>query len=132
MPMGDAAVTLRPYRDTDFPAICRLSVAEGWYTPVNREEAAREAWAASFVAFVAEAGGSLAGFVRCLSDGQLTLYVCELLVDPAWRGRGLLREAHALYPATRMDVLASPAADAPYCRSGFRAFPGFRATSPEH
>jgi ribosomal protein S18 acetylase RimI-like enzyme len=84
-------VTLRPWNAADFPAIQALSAAEGWTTPAERPEASLASWKAANPAIVAEADGEIIGFLRALSDGAVTTYVAELLVAPAWRGRGLGR-----------------------------------------
>ncbi|HIA48195.1 MAG TPA: N-acetyltransferase, partial [Candidatus Hydrogenedentes bacterium] len=41
----------------------------------------------------------IVAFVRALSDGQVTAYICELLVVPAWRGHGLGMKFGALAQA---------------------------------
>jgi len=58
------------------------------------------------------------------------LYVADLLIAPAWRGRGvataLLNVCHALYPTARFDLLSTSMAHAFYERLSFRSFQGFR------
>ena len=36
-----------------------------------------------------EEGGRLAGFARVISDYATTYYLCDVVIDPACRGRGL-------------------------------------------
>ena len=64
------------------------------------------------------------GFVRALTDGEVTMYIAEAVVEPERReqgiGRALLEACHALYPRTR------DAADDFYRALGFRPLPGFR------
>jgi GNAT superfamily N-acetyltransferase len=123
-------VTLWPWADADCAAIRELSAAEGWPTPTTRPEADLASWRAAWPAIIAEADGEVVGFLRALSDGAVTTYVAELLVAPAWRGRGLgralLDACQALAPTTRLDLLAKPAATRFYERVAFRSFPGFR------
>ncbi|HEY1012737.1 MAG TPA: GNAT family N-acetyltransferase, partial [Herpetosiphonaceae bacterium] len=104
-----AGVALRLWAEPDFPAIQQLSAAEGWPTPIDRPAESLASWRSARPALVAEAGGQLIGFARCLSDGAVTTYLAELLIAPGWRGRGvgraLLGACQALVPATRLDVL---------------------------
>jgi GNAT superfamily N-acetyltransferase len=128
-------VTLRPWNAADFPAIQALSAAGGWTTPAERPEASLASWKAANPAIVAEADGEIIGFLRALSDGAVTTYVAELLVAPAWRGRGLgralLDACQALVPTTRLDLLAEATASDFYGRVGFRPFAGFRRSRIE-
>jgi GNAT superfamily N-acetyltransferase len=123
-------VRLRPWAEGDMPAITRLSDAEGWPTPAERPEASLASWRAAWPAVVAEHDAELIGFLRALSDGAVSTYVAELLVAPAWRGRGLgrllLDACQRLVPTTRLDLLALPEAAAFYRRAGFRPLAGFR------
>ena len=68
--------------------------------------------------------------MRALTDGEVTLFVAELLVAPAWQGkglgRGLLEVCHLLYPYTRIEVFATEASASFYASSGFWPFRGFR------
>jgi GNAT superfamily N-acetyltransferase len=127
LPVG---ISFRAWAAADFPAIQRLSSAEGWPTPVVRPDEALAAWRNSWPALVALAPAEVVGFVRALSDGEVTMYVAELLVARAWRGRGigraLLDACHLIYPHTRIDLLSTESADRFYAASGFGAFRGFR------
>ena len=125
-----AGVDIRAWREADFPSIQRLSRAEGWTTAVSRPADALAAWRRSWPALVATAGDEPVGFVRALTDGAVTTYIAELLVAPAWRGRGLgrglLRACHALCPSTRLDLLSAETAGGFYAALGFHGYPGFR------
>ncbi|WP_348519829.1 GNAT family N-acetyltransferase [Bacillus sp. 165] len=63
------------------------------------------------------------GFVGGLTDGVISLYICELLICGEYRGRGmgkeLLRLVHSLYPKTRMGMLASSSSHTYYISLGF-------------
>ncbi|MGN6696689.1 MAG: GNAT family N-acetyltransferase [Thermomicrobiales bacterium] len=130
-----AGVTVRAWMEDDFPAVQQLSAAEGWPTPLHRPETARQAWRHSSPALVAVADGAVIGFLRGLSDGGVTVYVAEVLVAPAWRGRGLgmalLELAQRLNPGARLDLLATAASRAFYERAGFRPFYGYRLSWEE-
>lgn len=128
-------LTIRPYRETDFPDINRLNAAEGWTNLVEKQEDTKAAWSHSNVAFVAELDGKIAGCLRGLTDGAVTLYIAELLIDKELRGKGigkeLLAHAHALYPNTRIEMLASSTSRTYYESQGYRPFYGFRKTFSE-
>jgi len=74
-------------------------------------EEALIAWRNSWPALVATDGEAVIGFVRALTDGEVTMYVAELLVDEKWRGKGigslLLEMCHQLYPHTRIEVFST-------------------------
>ncbi|HLZ64007.1 MAG TPA: GNAT family N-acetyltransferase [Ktedonosporobacter sp.] len=119
-----ANISIRPWTEEDFPAIQRLSSAEGWPTPEQRPDEALIAWRNSWPTLVAVEGESVVGFVRSFTDGEITLYVPELLVDAHYRGRGigrlLLDTCHYLYPHTRIDILSTEASLSFYESYGFR------------
>jgi len=125
-----AGAQIRAWADADFPDIQRLSSAEGWPTPMARPDQALESWRNAWPTLVAVADGALVGFVRALTDGEVTMYIAELLVVPGWRGRGLglalLDACHLLHPHTRLDLLSTESADRFYEANGFRRFQGFR------
>ncbi len=130
-----ADVAIRAWAETDFPAIQRLSQAEGWSTPITRPDDALEAWRRSWPALVAVNDETVIGFCRALSDGLVTTYVAELLSAPAWRGLGiasaLLEATQRLCPGSRLDLLSTAAAGAFYQQAGFRAYAGFRLSWAE-
>ena len=124
-------VTIRAWAKADFPAIQQLSSAEGWPTPTVRPAEALVSWRNAWPTLVAICDDKeLVGFVRALTDGEVTMYIAELLVAPTWRGRGvgraLLDACHLLFPHTRLDLLSTQSADQFYEASGFRRFQGFR------
>jgi GNAT superfamily N-acetyltransferase len=123
-------VAIRPWAETDFPAIQALSDAEGWPTPRARPEAALDAWRRSWPALVATTDTGVIAFVRALTDEEVTLFVPELLVAPAWQGKGLggclLDVCHGLYPHVRIELLATEPSASFYAAHGFRPFRGYR------
>jgi predicted N-acetyltransferase YhbS len=123
-------IEIRAWAEADFPAIQRLSSAEGWPTPTARPAEALVSWRNAWPTLVATGDQGLVGFVRALTDGEVTMYIAELLVALAWRGRGvgraLLDACHRLFPHTRLDLLSTQSADQFYEASGFRGFQGFR------
>jgi GNAT superfamily N-acetyltransferase len=125
-----AGIVIRSWAEADFPSIQRLSSAEGWPTPAARPEEALMSWRNAWPALVILRGEELVGFVRALTDREVTMYIAELLVAPEWRGHGLgrvlLDTCHLLFPHTRLDLLSTEAADQFYEAGGFRRFQGFR------
>lgn len=121
LPQG---IVIRAWSEADFPAIQRLSLAEGWPSPTQRPADSLLAWQHSWPALVAVEGERVVGFVRGLTDGAITMFIAEMAVDAQLRGRGigrtLLDVCHALYPTTRLDLLALDDARAFYKACGFR------------
>lgn len=131
----DAQFSIRPYNEKDFPAIHQLNQEEGWTNLAANEQDTKAAWSQSSIAFVGERNGQVIACVRGLTDGYISLYICELLVDGGERGKGigkaLMAYVHKLYPKTRMELLASTASHTFYEKHKFRPFYGFRKTLRE-
>ena len=110
-----AGFAIRAWAEGDFPAVQRLSSAEGWPTPTTRPEEALISWQNAWPALVILYDQELVGFVRALTDGEVTMYIAELLLAPQWRGHGhgraLLDACHLLFPHTRLDLLSTESAD---------------------
>jgi GNAT superfamily N-acetyltransferase len=125
-----AGLSLRAWAEADLETIQRLSAAEGWTTPAEWPVETLEAWRHSWPALVICEEENIIAFLRALSDGQVTAYICELLVVPPWRGRGLgkllIEACHKLQPAVRYDLLSTEEADGFYQHLGFRPFQGYR------
>lgn len=126
-----AGIQLRCWREADFPAVQRLAALEGWTTFTNRPEESLVAWQHSWPALVVADGEQVIGFVRGMTDGEITTYIADLLVDPRYRekglGRLLLQACHALNPHTRLDLISTEMAIPFYRREGFRDVgPGMR------
>ncbi len=124
-------VFIRAWREEDFKSIQALSSAEGWHTPEERPNEALLAWHHAWPAVVAMGEkNEVIGFIRALTDGEITTYVAEFLVAPQYRrqgiGRALLEICHYLVPRTRFDLLSTDAADQYYEGNGFERFQGFR------
>ncbi len=127
LPVG---IRIRAWTIEDFAMIQQLSTAEGWPTPEKRPQAALAAWQTSWPALVLVHGEEVIGFLRALTDEQVTTYIAEMLVVPKWRGQGLgkalVEACHRLCPTTRLDLLSTATADGFYEANGFRPFKGYR------
>jgi predicted N-acetyltransferase YhbS len=128
-------ISIRPYEDSDFYYIQQMNNKEGWKNLIDRGEETRDAWKNSNITYVAEDSKKIIGYIRGLTDKQITLYICELLISEEYRGfeigGNLLNYVHSLYPKTRMEMLASSSSHSYYEAKGFRSFYGFRKTKEE-
>ena len=125
-----AGVTVRAWGEVDFADIQRLSRAAGWPTPTDRPQEALTAWRQSWPTLVAANDETVIGFLRALTDGAVTAYIAEVLVDAPWRGKGvghtLIDVCHRMYPSVRLDLLSTESSDGFYESLEFRRFRGFR------
>ncbi|MFX4305654.1 GNAT family N-acetyltransferase [Exiguobacterium sp. A1_3_1] len=120
---------IRRFQPDDFEQIHRLNALEGWQDLVADQERTRNAWMNANAAFVLESDGEILAYVRALTDGSVTTFVCELLVSRTARKRGygqqLLDHLQLTY-LTRIDLLATRQSASFYEQQEFRAFHGFR------
>jgi len=123
-------ILTRPFVEKDFPLVQRLYEKEGWMTFIKRSEDSLKAWKSSAISLVAVDGEGIVGLLRALTDGEITTYIAEIIIDMDYRGRGigkaLLDECHNLYPHTRLDLLSTEGADEFYENNKFRKTTGFR------
>ncbi|WP_346938829.1 GNAT family N-acetyltransferase [uncultured Clostridium sp.] len=122
-------IYIREFTEMDFPSIQVLYEKEGWMTFLKRSEDALKAWENSNITLVALDGDIIVGLIRALTDGEITTYIAEILVDNSYKGMGigkaLIDICHNLYPHTRLDLLSTGADDF-YQRNSFRTHMGFR------
>jgi len=123
-------IYIREFIEMDFSSIQVLYEKEGWMTFLKRSEDALKAWKNSNIALVALDGNIIVGLIRALTDGEITTYIAEIIVDTSYRGKGigkaLLDICHNLYPHARLDLLSTDGADEFYQRESFRTHMGFR------
>ncbi|WP_404451385.1 GNAT family N-acetyltransferase [Virgibacillus necropolis] len=128
-------VNVREYMAGDFQAILELNSKEGWNTLVERAEDMKEAFDNSNVTYIVEMDNKLVGYLRGMTDRQITLFICEVIVGEKLRGLGmgkkLLQYVHNLYPTTRMELLGLSTSKSFYEKLDFRSFYGFRKTIQE-
>ncbi|WP_312094533.1 GNAT family N-acetyltransferase [Niallia sp.] len=132
---NEIEIEIRSYKEADFPSIHALNEQEQWTNLVEKKEGTKAAWRHSNIAYVATLDNQTIGYIRGMTDHSITLYICELLIDQAYRGIGLghnlLYYVHCLFPTTRVEMLASSTSHSYYENQGFRPFYGFRKTFVE-
>ncbi|WP_214709767.1 MULTISPECIES: GNAT family N-acetyltransferase [unclassified Exiguobacterium] len=128
-------MNIRPYEERDFEQIQALNETEGWSQLVRQHELTKQVWRQSNVAYVVESEGQVIAYLLGLTDTTVSLYVCELLIAASHRrlgiGERLLSHVHALYPETRLEMLASASSHTYYEKLNFRPFYGYRKTIHE-
>ncbi|TGB03972.1 GNAT family N-acetyltransferase [Halobacillus salinus] len=129
------AIEVRSFQENDFQTVQQLNEEEGWNNLVEKNEETLCSWLNSEPALIALDGNEVIGYLRGLTDGATTLYVCELLVKESYRKQGiaerLVRLAHECYPSTRIEMIATQQSQGYYESRGYRAFYGFRKASEE-
>jgi len=123
-------ILIRQFVETDYPLVQSLYEKEGWMTFIKRPDEGLKAWKNSTITLVAVEGELVVGLVRALTDGEITTYIAEIIVDINYRGnsigKALLDVCHNLYPHTRLDLLSTEDEDEFYERNKFRKTTGFR------
>jgi ribosomal protein S18 acetylase RimI-like enzyme len=127
---------IREFEEADFERVHQLNTEEEWSNLVKKKEDTKNAWMHSTIRFLVFDGDTLAGYVRGFTDGHVTTYICELLINKSYRGQGigseLIKCVHHLYPKTRVELLASQSSKSFYEANDYRAFYGFRKTIEEY
>ncbi|MGV2875755.1 GNAT family N-acetyltransferase [Macrococcus capreoli] len=124
---------IRKFIAQDIYAIQSMNKHEGWDNLVARHEQTLAAWMNS-ESYVYDLNGQVVSAIRGITDGHVSLYICELITHSNFRGNGyakaLLQYLHEQYPTTRMELLATSSSKSYYERD-FRPFYGFRRTYGE-
>lgn len=99
---------------------------------MRQHDLTKEAWRQSNVAYVVESeNGHVISYLRGVDRHDREL----VRVRTAHRGLGigerLLSHVHALYPETRLEMLASASSHTYYEKLNFRPFYGYRKTIHE-
>ncbi len=128
------SLSIRAWSPNYFDAMCALSSAEGWATPELRPKETLVAWENSWPTLVVVGTDrKLVGFLRAITDTQITTYLCEVLVAREFRqlglGRLLIDVCQSLVPTTRLDLLSTGEADDFYRSIDCVDFQGFRRRS---
>ncbi len=98
---------------------------EGWQAYLGDDEKLARAFDNSLYILGAFCGGRLAGFVRCVGDGEHVLLVQDLIVDRAFRGRNigktLFSSVAARFSGVRMFCVFTDIGNARAC-AFYRSF----------
>lgn len=125
----DTAVNIRSFEQDDLSEILQLCKKEGWHTLADHSKDTLTALMQS-QSYVLVDSNHVIGYIRALSDGAITTFVCEVLVHHDYRGRrlgkALLDHCHQNNPKTRIDLLATTASKSFYESHQFKPFWGFR------
>lgn len=124
-------IRMIPYDEAYYTAIHEMYLEEGWMNLAENYKQTQEAWRNSTIAFIAVTkDDEVVACVRGFTDTLVTTFICEMLVEKKFRGHGigkeLLNYVHALYPSTRIEMLATEASRSFYQKEGYRSFYGFR------
>ncbi|PTG49605.1 N-acetyltransferase [Staphylococcus cohnii] len=110
--------------------INELNKLERWQELVESKDNYKKSLENSITIVAVDKCDNVIGFVRGLTDGYTTLFICELLIIEHKRGRGigneLINHLHKMYPDTRIDLLATNRSAKFYEKQGFRNFYGYR------
>ncbi len=93
---------IREYTAFDPDEVRALYEAVGWVNYLKRADVLPEAFRRSLCVLAAWEDGRPVGFIRAVGDGITVLFIQDLLVLPAYQGRGigtaLLRAMSERYP----------------------------------
>src|SRR5690625_326454 len=115
---------IRKDNQSDEQLLFQLISSEGeeWKDYINEEGTQKfKLTLESSLVFVAYEDDTLCGFSRSIMDGEFFIYVCDLLVDKNYRGRGIGRKLmeciYEIYPGHTVLVMSD--ADAYYQKLGY-------------
>jgi ribosomal protein S18 acetylase RimI-like enzyme len=107
-------------KNIDLEQLARLTASAGWNR--TREVLAQQVEGARFVVSAWQ-DGRLVGFARAISDGVTNAYVSTVVVDEAFRGRGIGRDLISRLVAGRDGIRwvlhARPEVAGFYAKLGF-------------
>lgn len=133
---ADSEVEVRVVRDHPAEEIIRLYEVGGWwrahYDPAHVPLMIRGSHAVAVA--VSSTAGRTVGMGRAISDGASDAYIQDVIVEPAFRGRGTGRRiVAALLERCAADgilwvgVLAEPGSEGFWERAGFELLQGYVA-----
>lgn len=114
---------IRPYQPADAEALFALMRREGedWADYFEKRRDRYITALSRSIAYVAWAGDTAVGYVRCRDDDGFGIYVCDLLVDHTCRGRSygrlLMERVCADYPEDEIYVMSD--VDTYYEKQGY-------------
>ena len=100
---------IRPASTKDCQAIYSLYQNEKWIS--FTEEKVTSLFSTNLSHYlVVEENQKILGFTRYLTDEVMTTFLAEIIIDKAYRGKGLGRrliaEIHQKYPLTRIELIS--------------------------
>lgn len=100
---------IRPASTKDCQAIYSLYQNEKWLS--FTEEKVTSLFSTNLSHYlVVEENQKILGFTRYLTDEVMTTFLAEIIIDKAYRGKGLGRrliaEIHQKYPLTRIELIS--------------------------
>ncbi len=108
-------IEYRVFGVEELPRVLEIYQNAGWTAYLADSGGLARAVQSSLYLFGAFDGSTLAGFVRCVGDGEHVVYVQDLVVDVPYKrqgiGRALLQAAMEKYACVRMFALVTDAAD---------------------
>ena len=112
---------IRPASTKDCQAIYSLYQNEKWLS--FTEEKVTSLFSTNLSHYlVVEGNQKILGFARYLTDEVMTTFLAEIIIDKAYRGKGLGRrliaEIHQKHPLTRIELISE--ADGFYQTVGFK------------
>ena len=109
--------------------INELNKLEGWQELVESKDNYKKSLENSITIVAVDKCDNVIGFIRGLTDGYTTLFICELLIMEEKRGMGignsLINHLHKQYPNTRIDLLATNRSAKFYEKQDFRILTNF-------
>ena len=117
-------IEIKKYIPTYAPLLKQLMLREGeeWTYTEDTLWHGYETMLAEHITYVAFEDDVLCGFVRCLRDGIIAVYVCDLLVDKTHRGQQighlLMRTVCDDYPTHAVYVMSD--VDVHYEKQGYK------------
>lgn len=104
-------IHIREYcEEKDYEHILASCKQEKWLSFYDtKKDLYKQALASSFT-FVAYENEQYCGYIRCLSDGAFTVFCCEIIVDDAYKRKGigklLIEEVTKRFPTCSIDVIS--------------------------
>lgn len=116
-------IKILPYEEVrDFEHIINSCKVEGWVKFYDKKKELFRRALSTSESYVAYEDEQYCGFARCITDGYFTIYCCEIIVDEAFRRKGvgklLLKAVNDKYPTCTMDVISDN--DDFYAANGFK------------
>lgn len=121
-------MTYQETKEIESDQLLALYQSVGWSSYTDNFEGLKEGLANSLKVITAWHGDQLIGLIRVVGDGKTIIYIQDILVNPAFHGKGvgskLIGKILADYQAVRQIVLMTeeaPAVRGFYEKHGFKS-----------